>query len=34
MNLFTSSPGGNTVKVFLIVLAIYALIALVTYLVW
>jgi hypothetical protein len=34
MNIFTSSPGGNTAKVFLVVLAIYALIALVTYLVW
>jgi len=34
MNMFTSSPGGKTAKVFLVVLAIYALIALVTYLVW
>jgi hypothetical protein len=34
MNMFTSTPGGKTAKVFLVVLAIYALIALVTYLVW
>jgi hypothetical protein len=34
MNMFTSSQGGKTAKVFLVVLAIYALIALVTYLVW
>jgi hypothetical protein len=34
MNIFTSSPGGNSLKIFLVVLAIYALIALVTYLVW
>ena len=34
MNMFTSSEGGKTAKVFLVVLAIYALIALVTYLVW
>lgn len=34
MNFFTSSPAGKTAKVFLVVLAIYALIALVTYLVW
>lgn len=30
----TSTPGGNSVKIFLVVLAIYALIALITYLVW
>ena len=34
MNIFTSSPNGNSLKIFLVVLAIYALIALVTYLVW
>jgi hypothetical protein len=34
MNIFTSTQGGKTAIVFLVVLAIYALIALVTYLVW
>jgi len=34
MNIFTSTQGGKTALVFLVVLAIYALIALVTYLVW
>ncbi len=34
MNIFSSSPGGSSLKIFLVVLAIYALIALFTYLVW
>jgi hypothetical protein len=34
MNIFTSNPGGNSLKVFLVVLAIYTLIGIITYLVW
>lgn len=33
-NIPTPKPGGSSLKVFLVVLAIYALIALITYLVW
>lgn len=33
-NMQTSGPSGNTIKILLVVLSIYALIALVTYLLW